>query len=182
MPQRLFCYVALNHSVFTVKFYGQAERAISNGQLNALLRLHIRPIDVVVFHGPSYLTVGRSHLEEGFTLICFQRLSRPDFATQLCPSSKSRVRMTILFFALLESLVPPPVLCSLPLPLMREPSLNSISLFFHHGRQCGIRIELIEKLCVCFEPENFRSYPSALGALRKKCAKHVAWLRRMFNE
>ena len=68
----------------TVKFYGQAERAISNGQLNALLRLHIRPIDVVVFHGPSYLTVGRSHLEEGFTLICFQRLSRPDFATQLC--------------------------------------------------------------------------------------------------
>jgi hypothetical protein len=35
------------------KFYGQAERAISNGKLNALLRLHIRPIDVVVFHGPS---------------------------------------------------------------------------------------------------------------------------------
>ena len=35
------------------KFYGQAERAISNGQLNALLHLHIRPIDVVVFHGPS---------------------------------------------------------------------------------------------------------------------------------
>ena len=34
-------------------FYGQAERAISNGQLNVLLRLHIRPIDVVVFHGPS---------------------------------------------------------------------------------------------------------------------------------
>ena len=65
------------------RFYGQAERAISNGQLNALLRLHIRPIDVVVFHGPSYLTVGRSHLEEGFALICFQRLSRPDFATQL---------------------------------------------------------------------------------------------------
>jgi hypothetical protein len=34
------------------KYYGQAERAISNGQLNVLLRLHIRPIDVVVFHGP----------------------------------------------------------------------------------------------------------------------------------
>ena len=34
-------------------FYGQAERAISNGKLNALLRLHIRPINVVVFHGPS---------------------------------------------------------------------------------------------------------------------------------
>ncbi len=35
------------------KFYGQAERAISTGQLNALLRLHIRPINVVVFDGPS---------------------------------------------------------------------------------------------------------------------------------
>ena len=34
-------------------FYGQAERAISNGKLNVLLRLHIRPINVVVFHGPS---------------------------------------------------------------------------------------------------------------------------------
>ena len=28
------------------KFYGQAERAISNGKLNVLLRLHIRPINV----------------------------------------------------------------------------------------------------------------------------------------
>ena len=34
------------------KFYGQAERAISNGKLNVLLRLHLRPINVVVFHGP----------------------------------------------------------------------------------------------------------------------------------
>ena len=63
------------YSVSTVKFYGQAERAISNGQLNALLRLHIRPIDVVVFHGPSKLSLGRSHLGEGFALICIQRLS-----------------------------------------------------------------------------------------------------------
>ena len=39
-------------AVSTVKFYGQAERAISNGKLNVLLRLHIRPINVVVFHGP----------------------------------------------------------------------------------------------------------------------------------
>ena len=44
---------AANYSVPTVKFYGQAERAISNGQLNVLPRLHIRPIDVVVFDGPS---------------------------------------------------------------------------------------------------------------------------------
>ena len=57
------------------KFYGQAERAISNGKLNALLRLHIRPIKQVVFLCPSKLTLGRSHLGEGFTLICIQRLS-----------------------------------------------------------------------------------------------------------
>ena len=31
----------------------QANRAISTGQLNALLHLHLRPIDVVVFHGPQ---------------------------------------------------------------------------------------------------------------------------------
>jgi hypothetical protein len=31
----------------------QAGRAISTGQLHALLRFHIRPIDVVVFHGSS---------------------------------------------------------------------------------------------------------------------------------
>ena len=30
----------------------QAYRAISTGRLSALLRLHLRPIDVVVFHGP----------------------------------------------------------------------------------------------------------------------------------
>ena len=29
----------------------QADRAISTGRLNALPRLHLRPIDVVVFHG-----------------------------------------------------------------------------------------------------------------------------------
>ena len=34
------------------KFYGQAERAISNGKLNILLCLHLRPINVVVFDGP----------------------------------------------------------------------------------------------------------------------------------
>jgi hypothetical protein len=57
------------------KFYGQAERAISNGKLNALLRFHIRPIKQVVFLCPSKLSLGRSHLKEGFTLICIQRLS-----------------------------------------------------------------------------------------------------------
>ena len=48
-------------------------------------RFHIQPIKQVVFLGPSYpLRVGRSHLEECFPLICIQRLSQPNFATQPC--------------------------------------------------------------------------------------------------
>ncbi len=55
----------------------QADRAISTGKLNALLRLHARPIDVVVYHGSR----GRSRFEVGFPLRCLQRLSRPYIAT-----------------------------------------------------------------------------------------------------
>ena len=58
----------------------QACRAISTGQLNALLRLHLRPIDVVVFHGPQ----GRPGFEGGFPLRCLQRLSCPHIATLHC--------------------------------------------------------------------------------------------------
>ena len=58
----------------------QAYRAISTGQLNALLRVHLRPIDVVVFHGSS----GIPCFEGGFTLRCLQRLSCPFIATQHC--------------------------------------------------------------------------------------------------
>ena len=43
----------------------QANRAISTGQLNALLRLHLRPIDEVVYLGPQgYLVLrGASRLD-----------------------------------------------------------------------------------------------------------------------
>ena len=58
----------------------QANRAISTGQLNALLHLHLRPIDVVVYHGPQ----GRPCFEGGFTLRCLQRLSCPLIATLHC--------------------------------------------------------------------------------------------------
>ena len=58
----------------------QACRAISTGRLNALLRVHLRPIDVVVFHGPQ----GRPCFEGGFPLRCLQRLSCPFIATQHC--------------------------------------------------------------------------------------------------
>ena len=58
----------------------EACRAISTGQLNALPRLHLRPIDVVVFHGPQ----GRPGFEGGFPLRCLQRLSCPHLATLHC--------------------------------------------------------------------------------------------------
>ena len=55
-------------------------RAIRTGQLHALLRVHIRPIDVLVLHG----SWARPGFEGSFPLRCFQRLSRPDIATRLC--------------------------------------------------------------------------------------------------
>ena len=58
----------------------QAIRAISTGQLSASPRLHLRPIDVVVFHGPQ----GRPGFEGGFPLRCLQRLSCPHIATLHC--------------------------------------------------------------------------------------------------
>lgn len=58
----------------------QADRAISTGQLSALPRLHSRPIDVVVFHGPQ----GSPRFEVGFPLRCLQRLSRPYIAMLHC--------------------------------------------------------------------------------------------------
>ena len=58
----------------------QACRTISTGQLSALLRVHLRPIDVVVFHGSQ----GRPCFEVGFPLRCLQRLSLPHIATLLC--------------------------------------------------------------------------------------------------
>ena len=65
------------------KNYGQASRLISIGKLNVSLRLHTRPINLVIFQEPlEALRPGRSHLVEGFTLICFQRFSLPDVATR----------------------------------------------------------------------------------------------------
>src|SRR3546814_7180884 len=58
----------------------QADRAISKAQLHALLRFHMPPIDVVVYHGSR----ARPGFEGGFPLRCFQRLSRPHIATRLC--------------------------------------------------------------------------------------------------
>ena len=67
-------------SSLTITGSNQAYRAISIGQLNALQRLHLRPIDVVVFHGPQ----GRPCFWGGFPLRCLQRLSCPIIATLHC--------------------------------------------------------------------------------------------------
>ena len=61
--QVLFCFLVFKR--LSVTGTDQAYRAISTGQLNALLHLHLRPIDVVVFHGPQgYLVLrGASRLD-----------------------------------------------------------------------------------------------------------------------
>ena len=55
-------------------------RAISMARLSASPRLHLPPIDVIVYDGP----VWRSYLGGGFVLRCFQHLSWPKAATRRC--------------------------------------------------------------------------------------------------
>ena len=65
-----------------------AFRQISTGQLSAFVytRLHLQPIDVLVSNVPYSLEGDETaHLGAGFPLRCFQRLSEPNLATQLCP-------------------------------------------------------------------------------------------------
>jgi hypothetical protein len=61
-------------------------RSISIRLLHPLPRVHSEPIYLVVSQEPSegVATPGRSHLEGGFPLRCFQRFSRPHVATQPC--------------------------------------------------------------------------------------------------
>ncbi len=63
----------------------QASRAISTARLKRLHALHLPPINLVVSQGPSgALRLGSVHLEEGFPLRCFQRLSPRDVANRRC--------------------------------------------------------------------------------------------------
>ena len=55
-------------------------RAIRTARLHRLPDFHLRPINVLVWHGPR----GRPRLEGGFLLRCLQQLSRPHLATQRC--------------------------------------------------------------------------------------------------
>ncbi len=47
------CELALITTKDAKKMDGQVSRSISTGQLNVLPRLHFRPINLVVFEGPS---------------------------------------------------------------------------------------------------------------------------------
>ncbi len=59
--------------------------AISTSQLHPLPGFHIWPINPMVCGGPHPTHVGgRIHLEAGFPLRCFQRLSFPNVANQPC--------------------------------------------------------------------------------------------------
>ncbi len=78
-------YVVHDYGFGQCKHHGQASRPISTRKLRALQLLHIGPINLVVYKGSlGRLPCGRHHLEAGFTLRCFQRLSQPNLATQLC--------------------------------------------------------------------------------------------------
>ena len=77
-----FAHKRLHSSSLTLR---SSPRLISIGQLHASQHFHLRPINDIVYVEPYSIKDERSNLRESFTLRCFQRLSRPDVATQLCP-------------------------------------------------------------------------------------------------
>ena len=68
----------------TKEILWSSPRPISTAKLNASRHLHTQPINLVVFQGSYSLYDGISNLGVGFTLRCFQRLSVPHIAAQLC--------------------------------------------------------------------------------------------------
>ena len=65
--------------------------AVRTGQLRRLPAVHARPINLVIFQGPSRTAVRRSvDLGGGFVLRCLQRLSGPGIATLRCPERDNR--------------------------------------------------------------------------------------------
>ena len=66
-------------------------RTISTGHLQTSPPFQFQPINLVVYQGPYPLEGGgRVHLEAGFPLRCFQRLSNPDVANLQCPWQDNR--------------------------------------------------------------------------------------------
>ena len=65
---------------------GQAARPIRTGKVRPSLTLRLRPVNPVVFRGPSEcLRTGTDYLRGGLALRCFQRLSLRGLATRRCP-------------------------------------------------------------------------------------------------
>ena len=58
----------------------ESSRSISTGHLHTSLRFQIRPINPIIYREPQK----KPHLETGFPLRCFQRLSLPYVANQPC--------------------------------------------------------------------------------------------------
>ena len=67
-----------------IKYLWLNPRSISIGQLNISLCFHFQPINQIVFLGSYFIKNGKTHLEVGFPLRCFQRLSIPYIATLHC--------------------------------------------------------------------------------------------------
>src|SRR5699024_11946709 len=66
-------------------FFFQAEDGIRDRNVTGVQTCALPIFNVVVYHGPTGDQVPeRSHLEGGFPLRCFQRLSRPNLATRQC--------------------------------------------------------------------------------------------------
>ena len=63
-------------------------RSISTPPLHALLRFHVEPINGCSSRDLTGLCHGNTHLEVGFPLRCFQRLSTPHMATQRLPLAR----------------------------------------------------------------------------------------------
>ena len=59
--------------------------AVSTGKLSALLHLHIRPIDPVVFREPMYRSTGNVILRRVSRLYAFSVYPGRTLATQRCP-------------------------------------------------------------------------------------------------
>ena len=75
----LLCYSPWHPTQWCVGCW-VSDWCISTSQLRTLLCFHIWPINPVVYWTPQ----GKSHLEAGFPLRCFQRLSFPNVANQPC--------------------------------------------------------------------------------------------------
>ncbi len=76
-PMKAHCAFSRMFPTFQCR---SSDRRISTPRLNALLQLHLAPINVVISHG----SITIPYLRVGFPLRCFQRLSIPNIATGRC--------------------------------------------------------------------------------------------------